>query len=753
MNDTNNTTRDELIAKIKRDVPCADYLEKSKGDLYCCPECGSGHKENHTGGVQVNQDDNTAHCHSCGAHMDSIALIQLRLHCDFNAALVHGAERLGIHWEPRAKGPVKAAREHLYPALQGEAGRIKKVMYAKDAPKRACWYHQEADGSWVPGRKGYMHRLYVSGGDLADARVVVVTEGEKDADSVAAFGCVAVSGENGANYWHPEYNLQLAGKDIVLLGDNDDPGGKYLDKAQAGLLGVAKTLKRLDLRTIWPDIPVGGDVSDYIAHVGVEEAKDKLRSLITMTQPIDKEETRASTPLTREQEEFVRFIRPLSEYEEEDIEWLVPDYLPRGGIVILAGDGGTGKTSVIADLAAAVSQHQQTSVLGPVHSKRSRRVLLLNAEDPVRKVLKKRLRLAGVDENQVLCPDWKQLGDVDINEYRLGSEKLLRMIEFFRPELVVIDPFQSFLPSSVNMAARNQIRQCLQPLVALGERIGCTFVVVCHTNKQAMASGRMRIADSADIWDIARSVLMVGEADDDETRYISNEKNSYAPLQDTVLFQIGESTIRRCGTSELRDREYQARHCMAHGTKSKQENARDAILTLLGEGELESNALVDKLIEMGCSKASIRRAREALSKDGKIVRRTVGNGKGEQRRTYWQLPSQGDAAQEEDVPPLFAGAGLAPPPEDQDALSAGFFEVLENDEPLPFPAEGDDPFAVSPPPMEEDDPFAFALLPTEADDADAPPPPVDDDDCVEVPPMDPVVDWEFLLSWEMDQAT
>lgn len=698
MNETNNITRDELIAKIKRDVPCADYLEKSKGDLYCCPECGSGHKENHTGGVQVNQDDNTAHCHPCGAHMDSIALIQLRLHCDFNAALVHGAERLGIHWEPKAKGPLKAVREHLYPALPDDVGRIKKVMYAKDAPKRACWYHQEADGSWVPGRKGYLHRLYVSGGDLADAKVVVVTEGEKDADSVAAFGCVAVSGENGANYWHPEYNFQLAGKDIVLLGDNDDPGGKYLDKAQAGLLDAAKTVKRLDLRTIWPDIPVGGDVSDYIAHVGEEEAKDKLRSLITMTRPIDREETRASTPLTKEQEEFARFIRPLSEYEEEDIEWLVPGYLPRGGIVILAGDGGTGKTSVIADLAAAVSQHQ-TSVLGPVLQKRSDRVLLLNAEDPVRKVLKKRLRLAGVDENRVLCPDWKQLGDVDISEYRLGSGKLLRMIEFFRPELVVIDPFQSFLPANVNMAARNQIRQCLQPLVALGERIGCTFVVVCHTNKQAMASGRMRIADSADIWDIARSVLMVGEADDDGTKYISNEKNSYAPLQDTVLFQIGESTIRRCGTSQLRDREYQARHCMAHGTKSKQENARDAILTLLGEGELEGNALVDKLLEMGCAKASIRRAREALSKDGKIVRRTVGNGKGEQRRTYWQLPSQGDAAQE------------------------------------------------------EDDPFAFALLPTEADDADAPPPPVDDDDCVEVPPMDPVVDWEFLLPWEMDQAT
>lgn len=41
--------------------------------------------------------------------------------------------------------------------------------------------------------------------------------------------------------------------------------------------------------------------------------------------------------------------------------------------------------------------------------------------------------------------------------------------------------------------------------------------------------GRKRIADSSDIWDIARSVLIAGEAGNN-LRYLSQEKCNDAPL-------------------------------------------------------------------------------------------------------------------------------------------------------------------------------------------------------------------------------
>ena len=78
------------------------------------------------------------------------------------------------------------------------------------------------------------------------------------------------------------------------------------------------------------------------------------------------------------------------------------------------------------------------------------------------------------------------------------------------PALVIIDPLQSFLPAGVEMASRNQMRSALLPLKALCAKHGCAALISMHTNKRANVSGRARLADSSDIWDIARSVLMMG---------------------------------------------------------------------------------------------------------------------------------------------------------------------------------------------------------------------------------------------------
>lgn len=99
------------------------------------------------------------------------------------------------------------------------------------------------------------------------------------------------------------------------------------------------------------------------------------------------------------------------------------------------------------------------------------------------------------------------------------------------------------------------MRDCMAPLISLGEETGTTFIVVCHTNKRPKASGRDRIADSADLWDVSRSVLMAGYTEDQGVRYLSNEKNNYTTLQETLLFTIDNSGQAHAeGTSWKRDR-------------------------------------------------------------------------------------------------------------------------------------------------------------------------------------------------------
>lgn len=53
---------------------------------------------------------------------------------------------------------------------------------------------------------------------------VFVCEGEKDCDRLGELGLVATTNHGGAGKWRPEISHWLAGRNVVVLPDNDDPG-------------------------------------------------------------------------------------------------------------------------------------------------------------------------------------------------------------------------------------------------------------------------------------------------------------------------------------------------------------------------------------------------------------------------------------------------------------------------------------------------------------------------------------------------
>ena len=91
--------RDQAIAEIKSRLKCADYLEKSKSGLYCCPYCGSGTGTHRTGALKV-YETNTFTCHSCKQSGDVLDLIQEKYSTDFNGAVMLAAGELNITIEP-----------------------------------------------------------------------------------------------------------------------------------------------------------------------------------------------------------------------------------------------------------------------------------------------------------------------------------------------------------------------------------------------------------------------------------------------------------------------------------------------------------------------------------------------------------------------------------------------------------------------------------------------------------------------------
>ena len=244
----------------------------------------------------------------------------------------------------------------------------------------------------------------------------------------------------------------------------------------------------------------------------------------------------------------------------------------------------------------------------------------MTTEESVRKKLKRKIRTTGADMNRIMSPDFASDKAGVLRELKFGSKEMADFIRYYKPTLCVFDPVQGFVPPDVNMGSRNAMRDCLAPLISLGEETNTTFLIVAHTNKRKGAYGRDRIADSADLWDISRSVLMMGYTEDQGIRYISQEKSNYGELSQTHLFSFNrDGNIVPEGTSWKRDREYQL-EANTNASPTACKECEEWILQTLTQagGEMLTKDLETKAKEEGFKNSTLRRAKDHLKENAEI---------------------------------------------------------------------------------------------------------------------------------------
>lgn len=531
--------------------------------------------------------------------------ILLNCHAGCTTEAIMG--RLGLSMRDLFAEPMDRPQRKQLVATYKYSNGAEKLRYSD---KSFTWRQPDGKGGWTYNRQGLPHVLYVAGA-LSGAALVV--EGEKDADNAHnLLGIDAVSGEDGAGQgkWHKEYTEQLRGSVTYIIPDNDDIGKAFAQETAAALYGTAALVSVLDLATIWPEIPSKGDLSDYIAHVGKDKAVEGIAELM-----------RAATPWTPEANDpFLACFKTLDNFEEQEATWLVPGWIPESQITLLAADGGIGKTSLWVNLIAAISSGQRCILDPPEHTRKAQRVAFMTTEDSVRKKLKRKLRLAGANMGNIITPDFLQDKTGLLRGLKFGSDEMARFVRYFKPALCVFDPVQGFVPPNIQMGSRNAMRDCMAPLISLGEETGTTFLVVCHTNKRPKAWGRDRIADSADLWDSARSVIMAGFTGDQGIRYLSNEKNNYAALQETLLFSIDDAgQVIDEGTSWKRDKEYTQDNTAATAAP-KREDCKSWIITTLDDagGSMPAKDLEGAANTAGYSFRTLRRAKDELKQAGEV---------------------------------------------------------------------------------------------------------------------------------------
>ena len=157
----------------------------------------------------------------------------------------------------------------------------------------------------IKGVRPVVYRLPEVRKAIAAGRMILVVEGEKDADNMAALGITATTSPMGAGKWRPEHSEQLAGADVAIVPDNDHPGAEHARKVADSLQGVAKSVRILDIASACPGLPEKGDITDFFHILGRDTGLKTLDALIRSTEP---EAAREKTDAEVAAEQFGKIV-------------------------------------------------------------------------------------------------------------------------------------------------------------------------------------------------------------------------------------------------------------------------------------------------------------------------------------------------------------------------------------------------------------------------------------------------------------
>jgi hypothetical protein len=330
-----------------------------------------------------------------------------------------------------------------------------------------------------------------------------------------------------------------------------------------------------------------------------------------------------------------------SQIQETPITWLWDGYLPLGKLTLLAGAGGTGKSTLAFSMTATITNAgawpdgTQCSTPG--------NVLIWSSEDDPSDTIKPRLMAVGADDTRygIIAGTVDEDGQRDAFDPARDMVSLREAVtQIGGVKLLIIDPIVSAVTGDMHKA--NDVRRSLQSIVDFAAEMDCAVLGITHFAKgTAGKNSADRVIGSTAFKDFARMVLVAAKEEESDHRVFTRAKSNNSIDTGGFSYTIEALTLHSnivatrvvwgealegSSRSILNDVEGET-----NPETSQMSKAQRFLLDALANGPAPSKELMEHARELhGIPAITCRRAKDELG----IVARKSGMSAG----WVWQLP-------------------------------------------------------------------------------------------------------------------
>ena len=215
-----------------------------------------------------------------------------------------------------------------------------------------------------------------------------------------------------------------------------------------------------------------------------------------------------------EASELPRFSTAIEEFDR-----VLGGGLVAGGVVLIGGDPGIGKSTLLLQALANMAQA-------------GKRVLYVSGEESAAQVALRARRL-GVISDGSKVPGLRLQAEIQL-------EKIEAAISAEQPEVVVIDSIQTLFSEQLTSAPGSvtQVRECSAQLTRMAKRDGVTVILVGHVTKEGALAGPRVLEHIVD------TVLYFEGDTHSSFRLVRAFKNRFGAVNELGVFAMTDKGLR-----------------------------------------------------------------------------------------------------------------------------------------------------------------------------------------------------------------